>query len=235
MLSEEQYTALRKKMVETQLQDRGIRDVRVLTAMLHVPRHAFVPPELREQAYEDGPLPIGDGQTISQPYIVAAMSEMLLLEGTEHVLEIGTGSGYQAAVLAELAREVFSVERHPALAQNAQRLLRTLGYGVQVYIGDGTQGLTAQAPFDAILVTAASPHVPGPLCAQLRREGGRLVLPVGDRERQDIQRVTRQGKQLYVETLTPVRFVPLIGQYGWRSSLAEGKRHDADEGTDEET
>lgn len=207
--------ALRERMVQEQIAARGVRDPRVLEAMRRVPRHFFVPEAYRHLAYSDGPLPIGHGQTISQPYIVARMTELLALQGDEKVLEIGTGSGYQAAILAHLAREVHTIERVPELAQQAAERLRALGLTqVTVHQGDGSGGLPEEAPFDAILVTAAAPEVPRPLLAQLR-DGGRLVLPVGTRGVQYLERWTRQGKQYRRERLEPVAFVPLVGEYGW--------------------
>lgn len=203
-------------MVEGQLTARNIRDARVLQAMGSVPRHRFVPLEHRHLSYNDGPLPIGSGQTISQPYIVALMTQLLLLEGEEKVLEIGTGSGYQAAVLARLAQEVHTIERQNRLAEHAQAVLRELGIeNVSIHIGDGSQGLPEQAPFQAILVTAAAPEVPPILLEQLA-EGGRLVLPVGSRLGQYLERWTRGGSEFSQEVLVPVAFVPLRGRYGWK-------------------
>ena len=172
-------TTARQHMVDSQLRDRGISDPRVLDAMLRVPRHEFVPEPYRAQAYEDHPLPIGDGQTISQPYIVALMLESLQLTPTDKVLEVGTGSGYVTALLAELAAQVFSIERHASLAESARNLLATLGYtNIHVFTGDGALGLPASAPFDAILVSAAALSVPPALLVQLR-DGGRMIIPVG--------------------------------------------------------
>lgn len=206
---------LRRLMVAEQLQARGIRDPRVLRAMLRVPRHRFVPPELAASAYEDGPLPIGQGQTISQPYMVALMTQCLELTGTERVLEVGTGSGYQSAVLAELCRWVYTVERIPELAARAERTLRELGYhNVSVRVGDGTLGWPEEAPFEGILVTAGAPEAPPALLEQLA-EGGRLVIPVGTRYSQTLQRITRRGGRLEVEEFGPCVFVPLVGRQGW--------------------
>jgi len=186
--------------------------------MERVPRHEFVPAEFRARAYEDAPLPIGEGQTISQPYIVAAMTAALGLQGNERVLEIGTGFGYQAAVLACLAREVFSVEfRAPLATQAAERLSR-LGYtNVHVHCGDGTLGLPEFAPYDAILVAAAAPSVPAPLLAQLA-DGGRMVVPVGGVENQDLRLIERNQHAFRITVLEPCRFVPLLGAHGWKES-----------------
>lgn len=207
----------RWEMVERQLRARGLKDPRVLEAMRRVPREAFVPLAERTHAYEDEALPIGSGQTISQPFMVAAMAEALELDPGDRVLEIGTGSGYQAAVLAELADQVFSVERVSELADRARRILRDLGISnVHVREGDGTQGWPEEAPFDAILVTAAAPAVPPLLKEQLSPEGGRLVIPVGTRFEQTLERIVRRGDQEDVEHLVPCRFVPLRGAEGWR-------------------
>jgi protein-L-isoaspartate(D-aspartate) O-methyltransferase len=202
-------------MVREQLAARDIADPRVLEAMRRVPRHAFVPAPFRSRAYEDGPLPIGNDQTISQPYIVALMTQMLELKPDDVVLEVGTGSGYQTAVLCELARFVYSLERYPALGERASAVLADLGYhNMEVYIGDGSQGLPDQAPFDAIIVTAAAPAIPGPLRTQLAN-GGRMVIPVGDRFQQMLQRVRRKDDAWRVEALIPVMFVPLYGRHGF--------------------
>ena len=202
-------------MVEQQLRDRGIRDARVLKAMETVMRHVFVPVEAQAKAYADGPLDIGSGQTISQPYMVAHMTELLELDGTERVLEIGTGSGYQTAIVSLLARTVFSIERHPELAQQARAVLDRLGItNVTIIEGDGTQGAAEHGPFDAILVTAGGPDVPAPLCEQLAI-GGRLVCPVGDRETQTLVRVRRTVNGLVREEGVGCKFVPLIGADGW--------------------
>jgi protein-L-isoaspartate(D-aspartate) O-methyltransferase len=205
----------RKEMVRRQIKGRRIQDELVLEAMRTVPRHRFVPPYVRGSAYRDAPLPIGEGQTISQPYVVAFMTEALQLSGGEKVLEIGTGSGYQAAVLALIAGEVISVERLPRLAEEARRTLAELGYdNVRVVVGDGTQGWPEEAPYDAIMVTAASPEVPAPLLQQLA-DGGRLVAPVGPRHTQQLVRVRREGEEFRREDLLGVAFVPLIGEHGW--------------------
>jgi len=211
----ESHEAERLRMVQAQIEARGVRDPRVLAAMSEVPRHLFVTAEQRHLAYVDGPLPIGDGQTISQPYIVALMSELLELDGSERVLEVGTGSGYQAAVLARLAGQVYTLERIPELAEKARLRLDDLGCAnVNVRIGDGSQGLPEHAPYDGILVTAAAPRVPESLKAQLA-DGGRLVLPVGGRAGQILERWRRDGRAFQVERIAPVAFVPLIGTNGW--------------------
>ena len=211
------FVAQRQKMVAAQLRARGIRDERVLAAMGKVPRHLFVADEHRDSAYEDHPLPIGGDQTISQPYIVAFMLEVLALDGPETVLEIGAGSGYQTALLGELARQVYSVERHASLARTAHATLARLGYtNVEVLIGDGGNGFADRAPFDAIVVSAAAPQIPPPLFDQLR-EGGRMVVPVGSAQAQELQLVRKHGGQPVVSTMEGCRFVPLIGSEGYRS------------------
>lgn len=214
--SEDDLALRRQQMVERQLRKRGIRDERVLAAMLSVPRHQFVLAELAPEAYADRPLPIGQGQTISQPFMVAAMAEALRLSGGERVLEIGAGSGYQAAVLSLLAREVHAVEMREDLAVSCGERLARLGYGnVQVHVGDGTLGWPDEAPFEAILVTAAAPDIPPPLEAQLA-EGGRLVLPVGSPDEQRLLRVEKHGNATSSRPLFHCRFVPLVGKYGWK-------------------
>ncbi len=203
-------------MVMDQLVARGISDERVLEAVRQVPRHLFVPDSRRTQAYHDRPLSIGYAQTISQPYIVAYMTASLELTGEEKVLEIGTGSGYQTAILSRVARQVFSIECIKELADTARRVLGDLGYDtVQVIVGDGGIGLPEEAPFDAILLTAAAPEVPTPLRQQLA-DGGRLVGPVGSRYDQILVRLQRSGDDWVRETLGPVIFVPLTGKYGWQ-------------------
>ena len=210
-----EYDRLRLRMVERQIKGRGVRDGRVLDAMRKVPRHLFLPPEKADQAYEDHPVSIGRGQTISQPYMVALMTEALELRGDEKVLEIGTGSGYQTAILAELAREVYSVERIPELADEARTRLEDLGYtNVHIRVGNGTLGWPEEAPFDAILVTAGAPKVPKSLKAQLA-DGGRLVIPVGSEFHQVLYRIRRRGDEFLEEPLTSCVFVPLIGEEGW--------------------
>jgi protein-L-isoaspartate(D-aspartate) O-methyltransferase len=214
--NEDRFRIEREEMVRSQIERRDVRNPRVLTAMRRVPRHAFVPTELQARAYEDGPLPIGQSQTISQPYIVAAMSELLELNGTENVLEIGTGSGYQAAVLGELARSVHSVERHAPLAEKAAKTLAALGYNnISVHVGDGSLGRADGAPYQAVLVTAAAPEIPRPLVDQLG-EGGRLVIPVGDRSGQMLERWRKVDGTIRREKLFPVAFVPLRGTLGWQ-------------------
>ncbi len=211
-------------MVETQLIHRGITDQRLLAVMRRLPRHKFVPRHLWGQAYYDYPLPIGEDQTISQPYIVALMTEALELAGPEKVLEIGTGSGYQTAILAELAEQVFSIERLAALARQAEGLLAAMRYrNIRVRVGDGTLGWPEEAPFDAILVTAGSPQVPGPLLEQLGL-GGRLVIPVGNQYSQILTRVRRsfQG-DLKHEDMGGCRFVRLIGAHGWQEEKGGGE------------
>jgi protein-L-isoaspartate(D-aspartate) O-methyltransferase len=210
--------AERRAMIETQIRKRGVSSPRVLEALASVPRHKFVPEKFREFAYADKPLPIGEGQTISQPYMVAAMTDALELAGSERVLEIGTGSGYQAAVLSLLAREVFSVENHTTLALAAQERLTALGHAnVHVHNGDGSAGLTDAAPYDAILVTAGAPEIPQALASQLR-EGGRIVIPVGDTENQKLMQGMLEYGKLKSRALFDCRFVPLVGRYGWRQS-----------------
>src|SRR5437660_11682695 len=218
MREKKEYAAQHLEMIEKQLRRRGISDSAVLGAMTAVPRHEFVAEELRSRAYEDVPLPIGGGQTISQPYIVAAMTAALHLQPGDRVLEIGTGCGYQAAVLSHLAREVFSIERRAELASSAAAKLAQLGYSnAHVHCGDGTLGLPELAPFDAILVAAAAPAVPKPLLAQLA-EGGRLILPVGGAEHQELQLIEKRGDAFPTKMLEGCRFVPLVGYHGWQES-----------------
>jgi protein-L-isoaspartate(D-aspartate) O-methyltransferase len=213
-----EFDSAQRAMVESQLRRRGVTDAAVLSAMDRVPRHEFVPPEFRHRAYEDAPLPIGEGQTISQPYIVAAMTAALHLEGDERVLEVGTGCGYQAAVLACVAKEVFSIEYHADLAAAAAARLDRLGYAnVHVHCGDGTRGLPDFAAFDAVLVAAAAPAVPMPLLQQLG-QNGRVIIPVGDVENQELQLIARTRDAFRTTILEPCRFVPLLGAYGWKES-----------------
>lgn len=210
------YKRLREIMVETQLIPRGIKDHRVLEAMRRVPRHLFMPDHLRPGAYDDIALPIGEGQTISQPYMVAVMTELLELIGDEKVLEVGTGSGYQAAILGELSREVYTLERIGSLSERARERLISLGYGnVHLFTADGSLGLEGKAPFDRIIVTAAAPLIPDPLIGQLR-EGGIIVAPVGERFSQVLIKGRKKGGLLEEESQTPCVFVPLIGEYGWK-------------------
>jgi len=211
------YSIARRNMVDRQLKARGIKAPRVLAAVGQIPRHLFVEDAFASQAYGDFPLPIGEKQTISQPYMVGLMSEALQLTGKEKVLEIGTGSGYQAAVLAKLAGRVFSVERIPALARRARRILDSIGCGsVNIKVTDGTLGWEEEAPFDAIVVTAGAPSVPDCYLRQLAI-GGRLVIPVGDMGVQVLKRITRTGENNFAEEqLVDCRFVPLLGKLGWR-------------------
>ncbi len=211
------FTEQRKRMVQTQLVTRGISDPRVLDAMLRVPRHLFVREEDLYRAYDDMALPVGEGQTISQPYMVAKMTELLELRGDEKVLEVGTGSGYQAAILAELASEVYSIERIHSLAERARKILETLGYdNVHIVVGDGSMGLPEHAPYDRIIITAAAPEVPEPLKEQLA-DGGILVAPVGTRYSQQLVKLRKSGEDFETEYSTLCVFVPLIGAYGWEN------------------
>lgn len=207
-------------MIEKQLKQRGIKDPAVLKAMRAVPRYEFVPEQVAAHAYEDSPLPIGEGQTISQPYIVAFMTELLELSGNERVLEIGTGSGYAAAILSRIVREVFTVERHRRLVKEADERFRRLGYNnIRIFHGDGTLGLPDYAPYHAVVVTAGAPDVPEPLKEQLT-VGGRLLVPTGiTPNSQQLTRVRRLSEYEYSQKdITPVRFVPLVGKAGWRSA-----------------
>lgn len=210
------YKIARQRMVETQLIPRGIRDKTILDAMKKVPRHLFVEEAFYGQAYGDFPLPIGEEQTISQPFMVALMTEALELKGDETVLELGTGSGYQTAVLAELCHKVYSIERISSLASRARKILDKLGYGnVVVKIGDGTLGWKEEAPFDAIIVTAGAPEIPQPLLDQLKM-GGRLVIPVGGEFMQSLIRIRKTEKGIQKEDMGGCRFVKLIGEHGWK-------------------
>jgi protein-L-isoaspartate(D-aspartate) O-methyltransferase len=209
------FPKARLKMVEEQIISRGIKDAKLIAAMKKIPRHLFVEEALQSQAYSDHPLPIGEKQTISQPYMVALMTEAMLLTGKEKVLEIGTGSGYQTAILAELSEKVFSMERIRPLAIRARKLLYELGYfNVEIKIFDGTFGWMEESPFDAIIVTAGSPDIPQTLLDQLAI-GGRLVIPVGDAFVQDLIRVIKTEEGIEKEDLGGCRFVKLIGKYGW--------------------
>lgn len=211
----DRYSLARVKMVNEQIARRGLNEPRLLQAFRHVPRHQFVPAAMRDYAYEDRPLPIGNGQTISQPYIVALMTSLLGLKGDEVVLEIGTGSGYQAAVLAELARTVHTIERFADLAAAAEERLASSGYAnVRVHAADGSLGWPQAAPYSGILVTAAAAAVPAPLLEQLA-PGGRLVIPVGSYQGQILQLWTREGERFEHDDVLPVSFVPLRGKFGW--------------------
>lgn len=213
---ERDYQKERLAMVEEQLRRRGISDSRVLEAMGKVPRHLFVLDDYRDSAYEDRPLPIGEGQTISQPYMVAIMTQSLELQGREKVLEVGTGSGYQTAILSELAQKVFTIERIPALTARARKVLGELGYSnISFLSGDGSRGWPEEAPFDGIIVTAGSPDVPPTLKSQLAEEG-RLVIPTGPRYTQTLYKLTRHGDRFSEEDVTGCVFVPLVGDYGWK-------------------
>jgi len=212
----DRYQAERERMVKLQIAGHGIKDVRVLSAMLKVPRHLFVPAGAQEYAYVDSPVRIGSGQTISQPYIVALMTELLDVQSTHKVLDVGTGSGYQAAILGELAVEVHSIERHPELAESAAERLGDLGYkNVYVLVGDGTLGYPTESPYDRIVVAAAAPSVPEPLLQQLKLNG-RLVIPVGKQFSQQLEVWERLGEDEFdMMSNIPVVFVPLIGKAGW--------------------
>lgn len=210
------FQNLRDLMVDTQLIPRGIRDERVLKAMRKVPRHLFIDESQWFRAYDDMALPIGEGQTISQPYMVAIMTELLELKGYEKVLEIGTGSGYQAAILAELSKEVYTIERVQSLSERASMVLRSLDYdNVHLRVGDGTLGWPEEAPFDRVIITAACPEIPEPIINQLN-EGGIVVAPVGERFSQVLLKVRKEAGKLIDEYHTPCVFVPLIGKYGWK-------------------
>ncbi len=205
----------RRAMIEYQLRRRGIRDERVLEAMFSVPRHEFVPPAYIDAAYEDRPLPIGETETISQPYIVAAMTQAARVEPGDKALEVGAGAGYQAAILAHLGARVYTVERNFHLAETARARLARLGYqGIEVIYGDGSEGYAPAAPYEMILVTAAAPDIPQTLLDQLA-DGGRMVIPVGDLRHQDLLLIRRRGNEITQQVLDPCQFVPLVGKYGW--------------------
>jgi len=215
-MNEAYFRKLREDMVKTQLMSRGIFDKLVLDAMKKVPRECFLPKDLEGSAYDDCALPIGEGQTISQPYMVAIMTEKLGLSGGEKVLEIGTGSGYQAAILAEIASEVITIERIPSIAERSRKLFDELGYkNIKVIVGDGTLGMPEEAPFGGVIVTAGAPSIPKPLTEQLS-DGGRLVIPVGETFEQTLTIVTKHGNKLDVERSIGCVFVPLVGKYGWK-------------------
>jgi protein-L-isoaspartate(D-aspartate) O-methyltransferase len=219
--TEDKFAAARNYMVDSQIAVRGVRDPRVLAAMRKVPRHLFMPRSFWDQAYNDYPLPIGEDQTISQPYIVALMTEIMELKDTDRVLEIGTGSGYQAAILAELVAQVFTIDRLASLAEQAREVLASLGYvNVKVRVADGTLGWPEEMPFEAIIVTAGAPQVPRPLVEQLAL-GGRLVIPVGDQFSQTLTCVRKIKEGVKYEYHGGCRFVRLIGQHGWRAGNAE--------------
>ena len=210
------YEKERSRMVEEQIIARGVKDERVLAAMRKIPRHEFLPEAIRGMAYQDSALPLGESQTMSQPYIVALMTELLELKGTERVLEIGTGSGYQAALLSELCEKVYTVERIKLLAEKARATLDRLGYRtVAIKTYDGTYGWKEMAPFDAIMVTAGAPEIPAPLVEQLR-VGGRMVIPVGERYGQQLVKVVKTAEGTRTERSVPCMFVPLIGNHGWK-------------------
>jgi len=210
------YEKERFRMVEEQIVSRDVKDERVLAAMRKVPRHEFLPEAIRGMAYADNAIPLGEGQTISQPFMVALMTELLELTGTERVLEIGTGSGYQAAVLAELCGKVYTVERIKLLADRARATLDRLGYrSVAIKVYDGTYGWKEMAPFDAIMVTAGSPDVPAPLLDQLK-DGGRMVIPVGERYSQTLLKIVKTPEGAVTQRSIPCVFVPLIGNHGWK-------------------
>lgn len=216
------FEAERREMIDVQLRRRGIRDERVLEAMARVPRHEFVPPALIKAAYDDRPLPIGESETISQPYIVAVMTQAAQVQPGDKALEVGTGSAYQAAILACLGATVYTLERNPKLASAARERLARLGFaGIEVIAGDGSGGYAAAAPYQVILVTAAAPEAPPALLAQLA-EGGRMVIPVGDLFHQDLHLILKQGSETVVQLLDACQFVPLIGKCGWPEGAGRG-------------
>lgn len=207
----------RRRMVERQIEARGVHNLGVLAAMREIPRHLFIPPPYDQNAYDDNPLPIGDGQTISQPYIVAVMTDLLHPERSDNVLEIGAGSGYQAAILSRLVGRLTTIERIPAVAILARNNLKLLGIeNVEVFEGDGTQGYPQHAPYNGIIITAATPEIPQPLIDQLA-DGGRLVAPVGERDVQELVTLEKHGDRMIPESHGGVRFVPLIGKNGWEN------------------
>jgi protein-L-isoaspartate(D-aspartate) O-methyltransferase len=215
-MEEDYYHKLRESMVKHQIAARGVKDPRVLEAMSRVPRHLFVPDNLADRAYDDSPLPIGEGQTISQPYMVAWMTELLEVEGSDRVLEIGTGSGYQAAILCELAAQVISIEKYPDLAREARDRLRSLGYSnITIQVGDGTLGWPQDAPYDGIIVTAGAPSVPQPLLEQLA-DDCKLVIPVGPSGMQMLNVIRRRGNDYQAREEGTCVFVPLVGKFGWK-------------------
>ncbi|MDD5454681.1 MAG: protein-L-isoaspartate(D-aspartate) O-methyltransferase [Candidatus Ratteibacteria bacterium] len=215
MLDETDYKSLRENMVDCQIKARGINGEKVLKAMREIPRHLFIPEQQRSYAYEDFPVPIGEGQTISQPHIVALMTEMLQLKGHEKVLEIGTGSGYQSAILSKIAKEVYTVEKIEYLALKAEKIFKILGYNnIKVKIGDGTEGWSEHAPYDGIIITAGSPKIPEPLIEQIS-EDGRLVIPIGDAFSQDLTVAQKIKGKLTKRIICGCIFVPLIGKHAW--------------------
>ena len=216
MAAVDNHEIARKRMVEEQIISRGITDSATIEAFMKVPRHLFIEEGLWGQAYSDYPLPIGHGQTISQPYIVALMTEGLELNDSDRVLEIGTGSGYQAAILAEIAEFIYSIERRDDLAGRAKRILNELKYkNIEIKVDDGTQGWKDESPFDAVIVTASSPDIPSPLVEQLK-DGGRMVIPVGGRVSQELIKIRKVKGKIKKENMGGCRFVKLIGEYGWR-------------------
>jgi len=215
-MEEDHYHKPRENMVKHQIAARGVKDPRVLGAMARVPRHRFVPDSIADRAYDDSPLPIGEGQTISQPYMVAWMTELLEIADSDRVLEIGTGSGYQAAILCELAAEVISIEKYPDLAREAQERLHSLGYrNITIHVGDGTLGWPQEAPYNGIIVTAGAPSVPQPLLEQLA-DGGKLVIPVGPSGMQMLNVIRRKGNDYQAREEGTCVFVPLVGKFGWK-------------------
>lgn len=215
MLNNTEYKMLRENMVNSQIKARGINDEKILQSMRKIPRHLFVPEQQRTYSYEDFPLPIGEGQTISQPHIVALMTEMLQLQENNKVLEIGTGSGYQTAILSKIAKEVYTVEKIEHLGLKAEKLFEELGYkNIKVKIGDGTEGWNEYAPYDGIIVTAGSPQIPKPLIEQLS-ENGRIVIPIGDAFSQDLIVAQKIKGKLIKKIVCGCVFVPLIGRHGW--------------------
>ena len=210
------YTQIARQELLAQLRSRGIRDERVLDAIGKLPRESFLDPHFLHQAYDDNALPIGEGQTISQPYTVAFMTEALAITQGDKVLEIGTGSGYQAAVLAELGARVYTIERHAPLAEAARKRLDAMGYHIVARTGDGTRGWAEFAPYDAIIVTAGAPDVPESLTKQLIPDGGRLLIPIGDKASQTMYKISTSGGKLTGEALSEFKFVPLIGKEGWQ-------------------
>src|SRR5271157_1043506 len=225
MTETDYYEAARRLMVSEQIERRGIKNPRLLEVLRKIPRHLFVPAEFWNKAYDDCPLPIGFGQTISQPFMVALMTSLLGLDGHNNVLEIGTGSGYQAAILANLAKTVHTIERHAGLAEQAKRILSDLGLdNVFVHLADGSLGWPEAAPYQVIIVTAAAPNPPQPLLEQLDRQNGRMVIPVGSSPEQDLQVWQLEDDRLDWESIIPVSFVPLRGAFGWKEEEWQNRR-----------